>query len=216
MRTASYPDGMEGTRECTECGADFAPRREHARFCSARCRATWNRARSTDPAAGISALEWSIAAMSDTTTRLQSAAPPDVEQAHALIGEAVWRVTIVDATLVRHHPEAYDQVIADQSPAEQRETETTLAGLRHVRNRLGAGLSQDELVEPADAAVIAWTWKDLPRPCAEGEAQVWEMERYDAYRKGLAGHQIGETFEQVVGFLSRAADSACLVITNSQ
>ena len=31
-----------------------------------------------------------------------------------MISEAVWWVTIVDATLVRHHPEAYDGVLAGQ------------------------------------------------------------------------------------------------------
>lgn len=208
---------MDGARECTQCGAEFSPRREHARFCSARCRAQWNRARRTDPAAEISALEWSIAAMSDTTARLQDAAVADPGQAHTLISDAVWRVTIVDATLVRHHPEAYDQVVADQSPCERQQTETTLAGLRHVRNRIGAGVNHDELVEPADAAITSWTWKDLPRPCArDGEAQAWELARYDAYRAGLAGHKIGETFGPVVEFLSRAAGSASLLITNSQ
>jgi hypothetical protein len=31
------------SRNCEQCGALFTPRREHARFCSARCRVAWNR-----------------------------------------------------------------------------------------------------------------------------------------------------------------------------
>ena len=54
-------------RDCEQCGTSFVPRREHARFCSARCRAAWNREHMGDPAAGASALVWSITAMSETT-----------------------------------------------------------------------------------------------------------------------------------------------------
>ena len=32
------------SRNCEQCGVLFTPRREHARFCSARCRVAWNRA----------------------------------------------------------------------------------------------------------------------------------------------------------------------------
>ena len=58
----------------------------------------------------MSALQWSITAMSDTTERLPRVRAWDRPRAFAVIGEAVWWVTIVDATLVRHHPEAYDAV----------------------------------------------------------------------------------------------------------
>src|SRR5262249_50747046 len=41
-------DGERGatvdSRSCEQCGAAFVPQREHARFCSADCRAAWNRA----------------------------------------------------------------------------------------------------------------------------------------------------------------------------
>jgi hypothetical protein len=53
--------------------------------------------------AGASALQWAVTAMSDTTDRLPRARVWDRPRAFALIGEAVWWVTIVDATLVRHH-----------------------------------------------------------------------------------------------------------------
>jgi hypothetical protein len=34
---------MTEIRNCEQCGAQFEPRREHARFCSALCRITRNR-----------------------------------------------------------------------------------------------------------------------------------------------------------------------------
>jgi hypothetical protein len=102
-------------RDCEQCGTSFVPRREHARFCSARCRAAWNREHMGDLKAGASALEWSVTAMSDTTERLTRVRAADRRRAFAVISEAVWWVTIVDATLVRHYPDAYDSVMTDQT-----------------------------------------------------------------------------------------------------
>jgi 3-oxoacyl-[acyl-carrier protein] reductase len=45
------------------------------------------------------------------------------------VGDAVWWVTIVDATLVRYHPQAYDCVPARRATADRRLIEDTLAGL---------------------------------------------------------------------------------------
>jgi hypothetical protein len=45
-----------------------------------------------------------------------------------LIGEAVCWVTIVDGTLVRHHPKAYDGVLGNRAPEERQRVEGTLAG----------------------------------------------------------------------------------------
>src|SRR5437764_14379921 len=123
------------TRDCEQCGTSFVPRREHARFCSARCRAAWNREHMGDLKAGASALVWAITAMSDTTGRLPKVRAADRPRAFAVIGEAVWWVTIVDATLVRHHADVDDAVIALQPPAERWRSEGTLPGRRFVRNR---------------------------------------------------------------------------------
>jgi hypothetical protein len=60
---------MADSRNCDQCGAPFTPRREHARFCSACCRAAWNRRHAGNPA-DTSALDWSITAMRDTIARL--------------------------------------------------------------------------------------------------------------------------------------------------
>src|SRR5260370_34960381 len=100
---------MGEERNCEQCGASFSPRREHARFCSARCRVAWNRAaRSDHPPAEASALQWSITAMRDITDRLPRVTELDKPRPFAVTSEAVWRVTIVDGSLVWHHPQAHD------------------------------------------------------------------------------------------------------------
>src|SRR4029077_6276363 len=124
------------------------PRREHARFCSARCRADWNREHVGDPVAGASALVWSITAMSDTTDRLARVRAADRPRAFTVISEAVWWVTMVDATLVRHHPGAYDGVLAGHEAAERQAIEGTFGGLRFVRNQMGDALGPAALITP--------------------------------------------------------------------
>lgn len=136
------------TRNCQRCGTSFAPRREHARFCSPGCRAAWNREHTGDLKAGTSALLWSITAMNDTTERLSLVTAWDRPRAFAAIGEEVWWVTIVDATLVRHHLDAYDGVMAGLAPADRQLTEQTLAGLRFVRNQIGDEADLAEFIEP--------------------------------------------------------------------
>ena len=201
--------------DCEQCGTSFAPRREHARFCSAQCRAAWNREHMGDPAAGASALVWSITAMSDATGRLLRVRAWNRPRAFAVISEAVWWVTIVDATLVRHHPDCYDAVMTGQAPAQRQLVEETLAGLRFVRNRIGDEADLGEFIEPGDASpgagqprITGWAWKPLPEP-ARGSlpprAQAWEMTRYRAYQAQLAGHTLGEIFVRAAEFLNLAA-----------
>ncbi len=115
-------------RNCEQCGTSFVPRREHARFCSARCRVAWNREHLGDLKAGASALQWSITAMTATAERLPRVRAADLPRAFTVIGEAVWWVTIVDATLVRHHPDAYDRVMTAQAPAQRRRVEEPWQG----------------------------------------------------------------------------------------
>jgi len=210
---------MAETRDCEQCGAAFTPRREHARFCSARCRVAWNREHTGDRAAEESALDWSMAAMRDATARLLRAAPRDRARPFAVISEAVWWVTIVDATLVRYHPDTYDAVLADQPAKERRLIEETLGGLRFVRNRMGQYLDPVDFVQPQEGSgagevrLTAWTWKPVPRPALESlplRGQEWEMTRYRAYRAQLAGHSVGETFGRAAEFLRLAAERASL------
>jgi hypothetical protein len=195
----------------------FVPRREHARFCTVPCRVAWNREHMGDPAAEASALQWSVTAMSETTQRLLQMRAWDRARALAVIGEAVWWITIVDATLVRHHPGAYDHVADGQAAAERGRTEGTLAGLRFVRNRIGRKVSLAKFVEPGapdpdiGARITGWTWRPAGEPALTWlppRAQAWEMTRYQAYQTQLAAHTIGETFGRSAAFLTLTAANA--------
>jgi len=214
------------TRICKQCGTVFTPLREHARFCSGRCRMAWNREKVGDPAVKMRALQWSISAMSDTTERLARVSTGDQPRAFVLIGEAVWWITIVDATLVRYHlVGAYDAVLADQTPAERLLIEGTLAGLRFVRNRIGDEVDLDEFIEPGapgpgagEERVTGWTWMSVPEPALASlppRARSWEMARYRAYQDQLAGHTIGEIFGRAVAFLELAAMNAPSITDSS-
>jgi hypothetical protein len=171
-------------RTCDECGTVYAPRREHDRFCGAVCREAWNSERMGDLGGGASALAWSVTAMGDTAARLGQMKAADQPRAFAVIGEAVWWVTIVDATLVRHHPDVYDDVMAAQGPERRRVIEEALGGLRFVRNRMG---------DEADLAEFI------------GTGGPGEMTRYRAYLARLAGRAVGETFGCTAEFLTMAA-----------
>jgi hypothetical protein len=196
---------MGGSRHCEQCGVVFEPRREHARFCSAACRIAWNREHTNGPLPGDTALGWSAAAMGDAARRLDQARGLDLPQALAVISEAVWWVTMVDATVVRYHPGAYDRVLAALDPARRRTAEGTLGGLRFVRNQMGYHTDPADFVRPrqaqggGDLPVAQWTWKPVPDPAAG----AWEMSRYQQYRALLAGYPVGQTVGAAVAFLSR-------------
>lgn len=213
---------MGDTRNCEQCGISFAPRREHARFCSARCRVAWNREHTFDPTVEVNALEWSFTALHDTADRLPRVRAWDRPRAFAVIGEAVWWVTIVDGTLVRHHPEAYDEVLGCLGAEQRRLVEGTLGGLRYVRNRMGHDVDHVDFIDPQvtpanpgsssrDDRITDWTWKSAPEPTLAPLAprgQAWEITRYRAYKAHLAGHTIGEIFGRAADFLKVAAGKA--------
>ena len=209
---------MADTRNCAHCGTSFAPRREHARFCSARCRVAWNRHNASDPPAETGALDWSITAMRETTGRLLRATDWDRAHGFAVIGEAVWRVTLVDATLMRYHPDIHGRVLACQEPAQRRITEDTFGGLRFVRNRMGYDTDPADFIQPLDSRpgagrIAAWTWKPVPEPALASltpRARKWEMTRYWSYQAQLAGQPIGETFSRAAAFLSLADEYSSL------
>ena len=204
------------SRSCEQCGAVFVPRREHARFCSGDCRAAWNREHMGDPAVEASALAWSITAMSEATGRLAAVRAWDQSRAFAAIGEAVWWITMVDATLVRHHCEVYEAAMTAQTPAERWLIKETLAGLRFVRNRIGRKARLEELIHPeglgaGSRRITGWTWKPAPEPalaCLPPRGQAWEMARYHAYQAQLEGHTVGETFRRSVPFLTLTGANA--------
>ncbi len=201
---------MTDTRNCEQCGASFAPRREHARFCSARCRVAWNRLNASDSPAEGGALGWTITAMRETIDRLLRARAMDQPQAFTVISEAVWWVTMVDATLVRYHPDAYDGVLAGHASAERQAIEGTFGGLRYVRNQMGYYLDHADFIQPASGAIAAWTWRPLPEPGLDtlpARGQEWELTRYREYQARLAGQPVGETFRRAAAFLRRASET---------
>jgi hypothetical protein len=209
---------------------EFMPKREHARFCSARCRVAWNRENwnrvnrdqqkwgsenwddgDHPPGSEPSALRWAIVAMRDTTDRLSKAQAGDRAQAFAVIGEAVWWVTIVDATLVRYYPDEYDSTLAAQPPRQRRVIEGTFGGLRYVRNRMGYYADHADFIQPrldagdGHAPITEWTWRSLAAPTLETlppRGQEWELSRYHAYQERLAGRPVGETFSLASAFLA--------------
>ena len=204
---------MSDTRKCEQCGALFAPRREHARFCSPRCRVAWNRQHVGDPPAEAGALGWTITAMRDTVDRLQRARTWDQAHGFAAISEAVWWVTLVDATLVRYHPDVYDATLAGYDPAGRQLIEGTFGGLRFARNWMGYHLDHSDFVQPQDGPLAEWTWRSLPEPVLgtlPARGQEWEMTRYRDYQAWLAGQPVGGTFGRAVAFLGLASDGSPL------
>ncbi len=204
------------SRSCERCGAVFVPQREHARFCSGDCRAAWNREHMGDSAVEASALAWSLTAMSEAIARLPGMKIWDRSRAFAAIGEAVWWITMVDATLVRHHLGVYGTVMAAQVPAERRLVEETLAGLRFVRNWIGRDAGLGEVIEAGgmgagNRRITGWTWKGVPESALAPlppRGQAWEMARYRAYQAHLAGHTIGQTLGRAVTFLTLTGTNA--------
>jgi hypothetical protein len=205
-------------RDCDQCGELFAPRREHARFCSAACRIAWNSQKEGDPAVGASALQWSITAMNEAAQRLPAAGAWDQPRAFAVIGETVWQVTIVDATLVRYYPDAYDAVLASHAAADRQAIEGTMGGLRFVRNRMRHEADHADFIRPqvgrpgaGDVPITAWTWKFVPEPPMAAllpRGRAWELARYRDYEAHLAGRAVGEAFERAAAFLQQTAAHA--------
>lgn len=162
--------------------------------------------------------------MRDTTDRLPSVRARDPARALAVIGEAVWWVTIVDATLVRYHPDTYDRVLNSRSADERLLIEETLAGLRFVRNQMGHDVDHIDFVRAApDGAAsryrtTGWRWSRLPEPdlaSLSESGQAWELTRYRAYQEHLAGRTVGETFGRAAVFLLQAAAEARPLLSES-
>ena len=199
----------------------FTPRREHARFCSTRCRVAWNRALTGDPVVGYSALEWSVPAMRDAIRRLALASGSDQATVFAAVGDAVWAVTIVDAAMVRYHPDVYDRVLDGETSAQRQLIEESLAGLRFVRNQMTDHTVLVKFVEPADAGnatdpagVLGWTWRSVTGPQPKRNrpsARTWQAARHRAYQLRLAGHAVGEVFELAEAFLERTSAEATMI-----
>lgn len=205
---------MKDVRNCVQCGDTFEPRREHARFCSAACRITWNRENASGRTIGDSPLSWSASALEDTAGRLCKAEAMNLPEALAVISEAVWWVTLVDATMIRYHHDAYDHALAQLTADERKTTEGTFTGLRFVRNCMGFYVDPADFIQPqrdslgGDAPVPAWTWRQVPAPVSAAlpqRSRTWETGRYQHYRLYLACQPGGETINQAATFLTQLA-----------
>lgn len=175
---------------------------------------TWNREHAGIPAAPSVAIDWSVTAMTEAAGRVAAARYWDHLRVAAAVAEAVWWVTLVDATLVRYHPRSYETALADKR-VRRRRTEETLEGLRYVRNQLGRSVDPAELIRraeaPAQEGAAAWAWSPLPEPGLGGltpRARRWELGRYRAYQERLAGHDIARTLARCTRFLAQAAGRA--------
>jgi hypothetical protein len=144
------------------------------------------------------------------------------------IGELVWQVTIVDATIVRYYPDVYDAVLEALPAAEGQAVEGTMAGLRFVRNQMRgsgnpAGFFSSEAGEQAGPgarpAAVDWRWGPVAEPSQAGRptrGPEWELKRYQAYQAFLVGRATGETFGQAAGFLRAVADAVSAETAVSQ
>ncbi len=159
--------------------------------------------------------------MRETTDRLMRSGGMDQVNGFAVISEAVWWVTMVDATLMRYQPDIYSGVLAGQDAAERRTIEDTFGGLRFVRNRMGYDTDHAEFIQPLDThpgtgRIAAWTWRSVSEPALvslAARAREWEMTRYRAYQAQLAGHPIGDTFGSATAFLRLAVEGTTLIPT---
>jgi hypothetical protein len=172
----------------------------------------WNREHAGVAAAPAVAIDWSVTAMTEATERLAAATAWDLNRLGTAVGETVWWITLVDATLVRYHPNDYETALASKA-VRRRKTEEALEGLRYVRNQLGKS------ADPADFACRAarddgsttWTWRPQPEPGLDAltpRARRWELSRYHAYQSRLAGRDMVQTFNRCAEFLVHAADLA--------
>jgi len=183
----------------------------------------WNAEHKGHASVSTAALDWSLTAMAEATSRLArirmlGGSPAlDAQHAAVAVSDATWWVTIVDATMVRYHPDSYDATL-DALPADkQDEIEQTLAGLRFVRNQMGIHLDPAAFIHVTHRAgaegepELALTWNKLELPTSGSlspSGQEWERGRYLAYQERLAGRGVARTFTQAAGFLRHAAGNA--------
>jgi hypothetical protein len=151
--------------------------------------------------------------MANTVQRLDSAAATDLPEALTVISEAVWWITIVDATMKRYHPGVYDDALAELDPAARRAAEGTFAGLRFVRSEMGYRADPCDFIRPqpgkggaGEAAVAAWIWKPVPAPELEPvlrPSRAWEISPHQQYRTYLANHPVEQTISRVAALLTQ-------------
>jgi hypothetical protein len=109
---------MLEVRECALCGNEFVPQREHARFCSARCRMAWNHEHAGVAAAPAVAIDWSVTAMTEAAARLSSPGAWDLPHLSETVSDVVWWVTLVRNQLGRSaDPASLIEPVSSGDPA---------------------------------------------------------------------------------------------------
>ena len=183
---------MAETRRCERCGKEFEPKREHARFCSARCRVAWNREnwnqvnqgpaevgqrelgrRAARPAGHRderAALGLHRHARHHRAARQGQGQRPGAGVRGDRRGRLVGHDRRRDAGQVlpgrlRHRARRGCPAAAAAGD------EATFAGLRFVRNRMGYHADHADFIQPCrrraaggDAPITEWTWRSLPAP----------------------------------------------------
>lgn len=169
---------------------------------------------------GQSPCGWSHTAMTEAVQRLAKSEAANVAQALAAVSEAVWWITVTDASLARRSPHAYDTALGALDPAARQATQYLLAGLRFVRNQAGYRADPADFVHPRpgpgpgsgeNVPPAAWTWHTAPHMAAVVTGQR-ARERppslYREYRAHLAGRLVTETITQATAFLTRVYETA--------
>jgi hypothetical protein len=119
----------------------------------------WNRGDPRQATVSFAALDWSVNAMTEATSRLEDSGHTLglLVTAATAVSDATWWVTLVDATLVRYHPGRYDATLESVPPARREEIEQTLAGLRYVRNQMGLHIDPVDFLQAGPATPAALT-----------------------------------------------------------
>jgi hypothetical protein len=178
-----------------QCGTSFTPRREHARFCSPRCRVAWNRHNACDPRPRPA--PW-------TGPSPRCGKPPAAPGGHRLgPGQRVRRDQ--RGRVVGHHSRRHLDAVSPGHPRPRPAVRAEPDGLRHRPRRL-------QPAAPALAASRPRPGGQYPNPRSDRSrrAREWEMTRYRAHQAQLAGQPVGATFRRATAFLRLAAEGSSL------
>lgn len=154
------------------------------------------------------ALDWSVVAMHDATDSVNRIRAPELGEAFAAIGEAVWWITLVDDNIRARHGKAYRRAARATVP----DPTQTMRGLRSVRNRICHEVEVVEFIvnigsrpDRGDGRISAWAWQSVPPPLSRAPRDV---AGHAAYETVLVSQNILYTFGLATGFLDLALRAA--------
>lgn len=156
---------------------------------------------SSSPPNPTAALDWSVAAMNAATNRVNMVNASGKPEAFAVIGEAVWWITVVDDNLRARYGKAYSQAEKGTTPRPGE----TMRGLRSARNRICHEVEVVDFIEAigsranrGDGRITAWAWRSVPPPRSRATRDI---AGHNACEAVLAGQNIVQTFGLATGFL---------------